>query len=189
MDVKMGRYLKASVICWHKKDQGEKLGSKKWFQSKDRIRLLRWEELVIKKKKARKAMRSYESRIWRRSLGWNREGLSILYPTLRLNEKLSFKNWVLGTQYLDLGRLGEPTKYTQVQEQEVDVWKTGGNYFWNTDQCAVEMVLWVKAQNSISRNPSSRTERIPQSRSLTYEHSCSWKHKHTMCGLERWLSS
>lgn len=36
------------------------LGSKEWLHSKDRISLLRWEELVIKKKKkkARKAVRS-----------------------------------------------------------------------------------------------------------------------------------
>lgn len=61
-------------------------------QSKDRISLLRWEELVIKKKKAKKAVRSYESRIWRRYLGCNQECLSILYPTLRLIEKLSSKN-------------------------------------------------------------------------------------------------
>lgn len=159
MDVKMGRYVKANVICWHKKDQGAMLGSKEWLHSKDRISLLRWEELVIKKKKLGRQW-DHKSRIWRRYLGWNQECLSILYPTLRMNEKLSSKNWVLGTQYLDLGRLGEPTKYTQVQEQEVDSWEDRWELL--KHQCAIEMVLWVRAQSSTSRNPSSRTECIPK---------------------------
>lgn len=164
------------------------LGSKEWLQSKDRISFLWWDELVIKKEKKKlRRQWDHEPRIWRRYLGWNQECFSILYPALRLDEKLSSKNWVLGTQYLNLGRLGEPTKYiysgTGARSRCLeDRWELF------LKQCAAGMVLWVTAHSFISRNPSSRTECIPKALWLL-ERSCSWKHKHTMCGLERWLSS